>query len=628
MYVLEDVAAIVEIAKAWLFPLSVVFFFAIYPLGLLISVLMDGRAAKRASTLASTQQAQKSGEHSWKVPPKSTSQAISSTRLSQTVKVATVLVVCVSLGFICSLDSFVLGPVSRDAGTLDAASQVGHARRLQEIQTVSDKATQDSSSQSFGEVEASLALHPTAFVASPRAVARMLPPPVVVGHIADHTSGGIISHPVISNMEEDTKHRAALIESDAGKETSFDSSEDTEPSPDVRTNSAAGGPLHAWIFDSFNLLIVVGVIIFVVCAGMFAAWRATRGAREMKNILQHPRRTSQTSMSARRDAVLRRGSECQMVCSEIETHAFPPLGVRKFEAPKATELGSLWHNVNLHARDHFGKETGIYRYINEIPFGALQKFEMHTKKPQNVITEHQSGSKKLQAFGVPVPFNYGCFPQTIRDPEKIDEISGVGGDDDPTDVIDLTGALVDPGAVVRCRPLGAVCLIDEGQADWKILVVNVDVESALSHARSVADVERMAPGRIDEALKWLDDFKKHSTVDSKLHFEIHDARCAVNIIERDHMSYRGLVKEVDATGYARGHWIGPVVPTDLEQFERHLGSLVSTELPDTIFMETMPAARSDRLSPIQRKAFRQYSDSEASDASSGASNGVCEQELA
>jgi len=192
----------------------------------------------------------------------------------------------------------------------------------------------------------------------------------------------------------------------------------------------------------------------------------------------------------------------------------------------------------------------------------------------------------------------------------------------------LTGALVDPGAVVRCRPLGAVCLIDEGQADWKILVVNVDVESALSHARSVADVERMAPGRIDEALKWLDDFKQHSTVDSKLHFEIHDARCAVNIIERDHVSYRGLVKEMEATGYARGHWIGSVVPTDREQFERHLGSLVNTELPDTIFMETMPAARSDRLSPIQRTASRQYSGSEASDASSGASNGVCEQELA
>ena len=31
------------------------------------------------------------------------------------------------------------------------------------------------------------------------------------------------------------------------------------------------------------------------------------------------------------------------------------------------------------------------------------------------------------------------------------------------------------GEVVRCRPLGAVCLIDEGEADWKLLLLLVVV---------------------------------------------------------------------------------------------------------------------------------------------------------
>ena len=59
------------------------------------------------------------------------------------------------------------------------------------------------------------------------------------------------------------------------------------------------------------------------------------------------------------------------------------------------------------------------------------------------------------------------------------------------------------GEVVRCRPLGAVCLIDEGQADWKILVVNAD-EGPGKDLRSMAEVENMWPGRTREILTWMD----------------------------------------------------------------------------------------------------------------------------
>jgi inorganic pyrophosphatase len=669
MCILEDVSAVADAVKAWLFPLSVVFFFAIYPLGLLISVLLDGRAASRASELASAHNAQKSCERYEKTSPKPTGES-SSTRPSQTVKIAIVLVVCAALGVI----RYAAGstPGIGDAGVLDAASEMRHAQRVESaklVETVLDEPIQDSPGRmSLVELGSSVSLHPTSKARlhpttkdSRRALARVLSHTVPKGHLAadpDHTRSARVSHPETLQRKKDINHHTPLLTmtpggaSDAEEAKGHDSGEGAALPPDNTTDrvksespkveDATKGRSRRGVFGSNNSLGIAGVIAFVVCAGLLAAIRTTQGAQLINRILQHSKGRSQqmpVPTHARRNAVLRRGSECYMACPDVNAHAFIPSGVRVFEAPKTNRFGSLWHNVDLRVKDRFGRETDLYRYINEIPFGALQKFEMKTKEPQNLISEHTSGSKKLQAFGVPVPFNYGCFPQTYRDPTKTDEISGLGGDDDPTDVIDLTGAFVDPGAVVRCRPLGAVCLIDDGEADWKTLVVNVDVESPLSDARSVADVERMAPGRINEALKWLDDFKRHSTVDSRLNFEIHEAAIAVSIIERDYESYCGLVREADSTGFARGHWIGSVIPqhevttiqyslkrqfTSSPRSPASYPTMMDTAPPDTTFMEKVP----ERMLPIRRQASPNHSSSEDSDASSPASNATSEHELA
>lgn len=256
-----------------------------------------------------------------------------------------------------------------------------------------------------------------------------------------------------------------------------------------------------------------------------------------------------------------------------------------YSTPIATPGLSLWHNVKLHVIDQAGQDDGIYRYINEIPAGCLQKFEMHTDQPWSAISEHEKGSRKLREFGVPVPFNYGCFPQTYRDPDVLDELFQAGGDDDPLDVVDLSSAPVEVGAVVRCRPLGAVCLIDEGQADWKVLVVNVDHAGPLREARSIDDVERIVPGKVNEVLKWMDDFKRNSTVDSEMHFEVHDSLRAVSIIEGDHASYRQLVDNAPPSGISRGHWIRPpvqpkVLGTPLGWVHRHgVGGSLAEQAP-------------------------------------------------
>jgi inorganic pyrophosphatase len=60
------------------------------------------------------------------------------------------------------------------------------------------------------------------------------------------------------------------------------------------------------------------------------------------------------------------------------------------------------------------------------------------------------------------PGNYGFVPHTLAE------------DGDPLDALIVGGSSVVPGAVVRCRPIGALLMEDEAGPDEKILVVPAD----------------------------------------------------------------------------------------------------------------------------------------------------------
>jgi inorganic pyrophosphatase len=252
------------------------------------------------------------------------------------------------------------------------------------------------------------------------------------------------------------------------------------------------------------------------------------------------------------------GGLSAFVCGSVQgSRRVDRLGRRQHMTAAPTTDISLWHDVDLHVTTWLDEDTGLFHYINEIPLGTLEKHEVQPGEPYNRIVEDPVGSARLRAFGQSVPFNYGCFPQTYRDPEEIDELHGAPGDDDPLDVLDVSGHSVGVGAIVECRILGAVCLVDEGEADWKVFVVNTKA-GPLSHAKSIEDVEDVVPGRIQEMLGWMEDFKHSTGKDTAtLHYKIHDAEWAKALVERDHASWRRLVTEANADGTARGHWIRP-----------------------------------------------------------------------
>ncbi len=59
------------------------------------------------------------------------------------------------------------------------------------------------------------------------------------------------------------------------------------------------------------------------------------------------------------------------------------------------------------------------------------------------------------------PANYGFIPNTLSE------------DGDPCDVMALSQVPVAPGAVIRCRPVGALLMEDENGIDEKILAVGI-----------------------------------------------------------------------------------------------------------------------------------------------------------
>ena len=83
------------------------------------------------------------------------------------------------------------------------------------------------------------------------------------------------------------------------------------------------------------------------------------------------------------------------------------------------------------------------------------------------------------------PCSYGFIPNTLHD------------DGDPTDVLVRTDVPLLPGVVIRCRPIGVLCMEDEAGMDDKIVAVPVDkVDPFQTRIRDVADLEPAERDRI------------------------------------------------------------------------------------------------------------------------------------
>jgi len=117
--------------------------------------------------------------------------------------------------------------------------------------------------------------------------------------------------------------------------------------------------------------------------------------------------------------------------------------------------------------------------VIEIPAGSSTKYEIDAR------TGHVFVDRFL-SMPVVYPANYGSIP------------SSMGEDGDPLDALVLTREPIVPGALIRVRAIGALIMLDDGEADDKIIAVPAsDIDPAYDAIRSIDDLPAMERSRIE-----------------------------------------------------------------------------------------------------------------------------------
>jgi inorganic pyrophosphatase len=138
-----------------------------------------------------------------------------------------------------------------------------------------------------------------------------------------------------------------------------------------------------------------------------------------------------------------------------------------------------WHDVEL-----LESSPDIVLAIIEVPMGSKTKYEMDKK----------SGLIKVDRVlfsSVHYPSNYGFIPRTYCD------------DNDPLDILVLGQEPVVPLSVMTAKPIGVMKMVDQNEADDKIIAVHVN-DPEYAHYNSISE---LAPHRLKELRRFFEDYK-------------------------------------------------------------------------------------------------------------------------
>jgi len=133
----------------------------------------------------------------------------------------------------------------------------------------------------------------------------------------------------------------------------------------------------------------------------------------------------------------------------------------------------------------------IVNGIIEIPKGTRAKYEL----------DKDSGLLRLDRVlysSVYYPANYGFIPQSYCD------------DKDPLDILVLSQIDIVPMCIVPAKVIGVMRMLDNGEADDKIIAVAVG-DPSISH---INDISELPAHFISEMRNFFEDYKKleHKTV--------------------------------------------------------------------------------------------------------------------
>jgi inorganic pyrophosphatase len=148
--------------------------------------------------------------------------------------------------------------------------------------------------------------------------------------------------------------------------------------------------------------------------------------------------------------------------------------------------------------------------IVEVPRWTNAKMEISKEDALNPIKQ-DTKKGKLRFVRNCFPhhgyiWNYGALPQTWEDPNAIHSETKAKGDNDPLDVCEIGEAVGYVGQIKQVKPLGVMALLDEGETDWKVLVIDVN-DPLASKLNDIEDVEKHLPGLIRASNEWFRIYK-------------------------------------------------------------------------------------------------------------------------
>lgn len=124
----------------------------------------------------------------------------------------------------------------------------------------------------------------------------------------------------------------------------------------------------------------------------------------------------------------------------------------------------------------------------------------------------------------------------------MDERTKCNGDNDPIDAIEIGQKVAKMGEVKEVKVLGVVALLDEGETDWKIVVIDV-TDPLAPELNDVADIQKHLPGLLDATVDW---FRYYKVADGKgvnqiaFNGEVKGREFALQVIKETHEAWKAL----------------------------------------------------------------------------------------
>ncbi|CAI2736086.1 unnamed protein product [Schistosoma spindalis] len=216
---------------------------------------------------------------------------------------------------------------------------------------------------------------------------------------------------------------------------------------------------------------------------------------------------------------------------------------------------SCFHDVPLLT------DTNIYyNMIVEIPRWTNAKMEICKEELMNPIKQDVKNNKLRYVNNV-FPhkgyiWNYGALPQTWEDPNHVDENTKAKGDNDPIDVCEIGSKIWPSGSIIPVKVLGILAMVDEGEADWKVIVINA-ADPMADKLNDIHDVDTHMPGLLKATRDW---FKYYKVPTGKpentfaFNGEFKNKEFASKIISQTHEQWQKLIStKVEAGSIIRAN---------------------------------------------------------------------------